>query len=105
MENSLSTFCFSAGDVIKFIKVLDPSRAYGFDEIYIRMIGICAFSISKSLHILVKNCLETVINNKQSGFHPNVHQLFSIAHKVYKAFDKNYGLFEILRTHTIIFMR
>ena len=97
MENSLSTFYFSAGDVIKFIK--------GFDEIYIRMIGICAFSISKSLHILVKNYLETVINNKQSGFHPNVHQLFSIAHKVYKAFDKNYGLFEILRTHTIIFMR
>ena len=47
----LSTFNFSIGDIIKFIKALDPNKAHGHDGISIK---VCALSISKSLHILLK---------------------------------------------------
>ena len=57
-ENRLSTFDFSTGDIIKIIKVLDPNKVHGHDGKSIRMIKLCAFLISKSLHILFKNFLE-----------------------------------------------
>ena len=57
-ENRLPTFDFSTGDIIKIIKVLDPNKAHGHDGKSTRMIKLCAFLISKSLHILFKNFLE-----------------------------------------------
>ena len=57
-ENILSTFDFSTRDIVKFIKVLDPNKAPGHDVMSIRMIKLCATSISKPLHILFRNCLE-----------------------------------------------
>ena len=57
-KNRLSTFDFSTGDIIKFIKALNPNKAHGHNEISIRMIKLCASSISKPLQILFKNCLE-----------------------------------------------
>ena len=57
-ENRLSTFDFSTGDIIKIIKALDPNKAHGYNGISIRMIKLCAFSITKPLHILLKSCLE-----------------------------------------------
>ena len=58
IENRLSTFDFSTGNILKFIKALNPNKAHGLDGISIRMIKLCAFSISKPLHILFKNSLE-----------------------------------------------
>ena len=57
-ENRLSTSDFSTGDTIKFIKALDPNKVHEHDGISIRVIKLCAFSISKVLHILLKNCFE-----------------------------------------------
>ena len=133
------------------IKALDPKKANRHDEISIRMIKLCAFSISKPLHILFKICLEkecfpnkwrkenivpafkrenkqlsnnhgtvsllpncakvfekiifnslfeyldtnNLTNNNQSGFRPSescVHQLLSITHEIYRAFDANPSL-------------
>ena len=54
----LSIFGFSTDDIIKFIKALGPNKAHGHDGISIPMIKLCAFSISKSSHTLLKNCLE-----------------------------------------------
>ena len=56
-ENRLSTFDFNTDDIVKFIKVLDPNKAHGHVGISIRMIKLHAFSMSKPLHILFKNCL------------------------------------------------
>ena len=58
IEKRLSTFDFSTGNILKFIKALNPNKAHGHDGISIRMIKLCAFSISKPLHILFKNSLE-----------------------------------------------
>ena len=61
-ENRLSTFDFSTGDIMEIIKALDPNKTYGQDRISICMIKLCAFSISKPLHILFKNCLENNVS-------------------------------------------
>lgn len=58
MNWKLSTFDFKLGDIIKFVKALDPNKAHEHDGISIHMIKLCAFSISMFLHILPKNCLE-----------------------------------------------
>ena len=57
-ENKLPTFDLSTGDIIKFIKTLDPNKAHSHDGISIYMINLYAFSISKLLHFLLKNCLK-----------------------------------------------
>ena len=150
-EQKLSTLEFCTDDIVKIIKLLDPNKAHVHDEISIRMIKLCATSISKPLSILFRNCLENqcfpkewkkanivpihkksdkqliknyrpvslmpvcskifekvifnslfkysednnLLNGNQSGFHPGdscVHQLLSITHKIYKAFDANPSL-------------
>ena len=150
-KNRISTFDFSTGDIIKFIKALNPNKAHGDNGISIRMIKLCPSSISKPLHIVFKNCLENerfpdewkktiivpaykigdkqlinnyrpilllpicakvfekiifnrlfkfldankLLNKKQSGFRPDdscAHQLLSIIHEIYKAFDANPSL-------------
>ena len=45
-------------DIVKIAKALEPNKAHGHDKISIRMIKLCAFLISKPMHILSKNCLE-----------------------------------------------
>ena len=57
-ENRLFTFDFGTGDIINISKALVPNKAHRYDRISIRMIKLCALSISKPLHILFKNCLE-----------------------------------------------
>ena len=68
-ENKLPTFDLSTGDIIKFIKTLDPNKAHSHDGISIYMINLYAFSISKLLHILLKNCLkkEYLLNEWKKG--------------------------------------
>ena len=55
----LSTLEFCVDDIVKIIKSLDQNKAHGHDEISIRMIKLCASSISKPLHLIFRNCLET----------------------------------------------
>ena len=55
----MSTFQICSGDTIKIIRSLDLNMAHRHDEISIRMIKICASSISKPLAILFRNCLES----------------------------------------------
>ena len=57
-EQKLSTLEFCTNDIAKIIKSLDPNKAHGHDEISIRMIKLCATSISKPLSILFRNCLK-----------------------------------------------
>ena len=55
----MSTFEICSDDIVKIMRSLDPNKAYGQNEISIRMIKICASSISKPLAILFRNCLES----------------------------------------------
>ena len=150
-EQKLSPLEFCTDDIVKIIKSLDPNKAHGHDEISIRMIKLCATSISKPLSILFINCFKNqcfpnewkkanivpvykkndkqliknyrpvsllpvcskifekvifnslfkylednnLLNGNQSGFRPGdscVHQLLSITHEIYKAFDANPSL-------------
>ena len=58
-DERLSTFEICSSDIVKIIRSLDSNKAHGHDEISIRMIKICASSISKPLAILFRNCLES----------------------------------------------
>ena len=55
----LSFLEFCVDDIVKIIRSLDQNKAHGHDEISIRMIKLCASSISKPLHLIFRNCLET----------------------------------------------
>ena len=55
----LSSSEFCVDDIVKIIRSLDQNKAHGHDEISIRMIKLCASSISKPLHLIFRNCLET----------------------------------------------
>ena len=55
----LSTFEVCPGDIVKIVRSLGPNKAHGHDEMSIRMIKICATSISEPLAILFRNCLES----------------------------------------------
>lgn len=57
-ENKLSSFAFSLGNVIKVIKVLDPNKARGHDQISIHLTKLCVSSILKPSHIIFKYALE-----------------------------------------------
>ena len=46
-------------DIVEIIRSLDQNQAHGHDEISIRMKKLCASSISKPLHLIFRNCLET----------------------------------------------
>ena len=147
----MSTFEICSSDIAKIINSLDTNKAHGHDEITIRMIKVCASSISKPLAILFRKCLKSecfpkerkkanivpvykkhdkqliknyrpvsllpicskifekvifnllfkylddnnLLNSNQSGFRSGdscVHQLLSITHEIYKAFDANPSL-------------
>ena len=45
-EERLSTFEICSGGIVKIIRSLDPNKAHEHDEISIRMVKICASSIS-----------------------------------------------------------
>ena len=72
---------------MEVINALDPSKAYGHDAIrFIRMIKLCASSISKPLHFILKNCFE-------SGFSPNAWKKVKVVpvhKKSNKQFINNY---------------
>ena len=55
----LSSLEFCVDDIVKIIRSLDQNKAHGHDEISICMIKLCASAISKPLHLIFSNCLET----------------------------------------------
>ena len=58
-REKLSSFEFCVDGIVKIIRSLDQNKAHGHDEISIRMIKLCASSVSKPLHLIFRNCLET----------------------------------------------
>ena len=51
-------FDISKDEITKIIRLLDPNKTHGHDGISIRMLKLCASSISKSLFLLFKHSLE-----------------------------------------------
>ena len=51
-------FDISKDEITKIIRPLDPNKTHGHDGISIRMLKLCASSISKSLFLLFKHSLE-----------------------------------------------
>ena len=74
MSNAkISSIQFENKDIINVIKVLDPCKAHGYDDISIRMLKICDSAIVKPLTILFKNCISQGIfpdNWKKSNICP-----------------------------------
>ena len=52
-------------DIVKIIRSLDSNKAHGVDKLSVRMIKICASSISKPLAILFRNCFESEWSPKE----------------------------------------
>ena len=59
IRERLSSLEFCVDDIVKIIRLLDQNKAHGHNEILIRMIKLCASSISKPLHLIFRNCIET----------------------------------------------
>ena len=57
-QNRLRDFNIDYGKISKLINGLNPHKAHGHDEIYIRMVKSCNLTITKSLSIIYKNCLQ-----------------------------------------------
>ena len=53
--NRLSDINIGTDTIIKLIRSLDPNKAHGCDGISVRMLKLCATSISKPLRILFNN--------------------------------------------------
>ena len=54
----ISSFDIFKDGITNIILSLDPSKVHGHDGISIRMLKICAFSMSKPLLLLFKHSLE-----------------------------------------------
>ena len=55
--NRLSKFNIDTDTIFKLIRSLDPNKAHGCDGFSIRMLKLCATSISKPLHVLFDNSI------------------------------------------------
>ena len=62
---NLSSFNISSEVIFQLIKNLDPNKAHGDDEISVKMLKLCAYSICEPRASLFENCLA-------SGEFPNV---------------------------------
>ena len=56
-DENLSSFNISSEVIFQLIKNLDPNKAHGHDEIYVKMLKLCAPSICKPLTLAFENCL------------------------------------------------
>ena len=54
-EKRLSTFEVCNNNIVKFIRLLDPDKAYSLDGISICMLRLCAISLTEPLQIFYKN--------------------------------------------------
>ena len=58
-NNRLCSVTFSQNDIAKIVQILDSSKAYGHDNISIRMLKSCGSAIFKSLAIIFKQFFDT----------------------------------------------
>ena len=58
-DNRVTSASFSQNNIVKIIRNLDSNKAYGHDNISIRMLEICGSSIFKPLAMIFKQCIET----------------------------------------------
>ena len=58
IDNRSSSVSFSQDDIAKIMQTLDLNNAYGHDDISIRMLKICGFSIYKPLEMIFEKCSE-----------------------------------------------
>ena len=56
-EDNLSSFNISSEVIFQLIKNVDPNKAHGHDEIFVKMLKLCAPTICKPLTLLFENCL------------------------------------------------
>ena len=64
---------FENKDIINVIKVLDPRKANGYDDISTRILKICDSAIMEPLTVMFKNCISEGIfpdNWKKSNLCP-----------------------------------
>ena len=57
-QNRLRNFDINCGKISKLINGLNSYKAHGHDRISIRMAKLCNLTITKSLSIIYKNCLQ-----------------------------------------------
>ena len=60
-NESLNTINFTKDDILNNIRKLDPSKAYGHNQISICMVQICDKAICKPLHLIFSSCIESGI--------------------------------------------
>ena len=58
-NETLSSLEIIASDIGKIIKALKVNKAYGHDEISIRMLKLCESAITEPLYLIFKNCLSS----------------------------------------------
>ena len=75
-QSRLVSLNFNEDEILKIIRVLNPQKAHGYDDISIRMIKICDKSLLKPLIILFKN-------STKSSHYPDIWKRSNIipAHK------------------------
>ena len=56
-NQTINTVAFDIKKINSLIKTLNPNKAHGWDEVFVRMIKICDESISPALKILFDNAL------------------------------------------------
>ena len=64
IQNRLTDFDMDFGKILQLINRLNSHKAHGHDRISIQMVKLCNVTITKSLSIIYKNCL-------QQGVFPN----------------------------------
>ena len=79
-QSRLVSLNFNEDEILKIIRVLNPQKAHGYDDISIRMIKICDKSLLKPLIILFKN-------STKSSHYPDIWKRSNII-PVHKKNDK-----------------
>ena len=79
-QSRLVSLNFNEDEILRIIRVLNPQKAHGYDDISIRMIKICDKSLLKPLIILFKN-------STKSSHYPDIWKRSNII-PVHKKNDK-----------------
>ena len=79
-QSRLVSLNFNEDEILKIIRVLNPQKAHGYDDISIRMIKICDKSLLNPLIILFKN-------STKSSHYPDIWKRSNII-PVHKKNDK-----------------
>ena len=81
-DKRLTTTKFNKDDILKIIRNLNVNEAHGHNDISIRMLKICDTVVTKSLSILINNCVDC-------GIFPDTWKMSHII-PTYKNNDKCY---------------